>query len=283
MHEWYEWIPSITQFLVAVGTFVLAAMVYKQILDSKRIQARETPTKALQTFLSSWKDQIGRVYVEPGFMRQRKEEPYSLPIERTPLFDDLRKHLYKGSGLMGSYARYKQLRTRFNDIAFGLFSTIERDSCAKTGQKLTEGDEMGLRREYIGKLQEQYLTYALKSPEVAYEEGVETQVRGVFPKLDIIFGGSVIAIVGKTAEADKIVRVHREMLSDFTNSRYQTPATKLLEIESSIEKEVASLHWEIDEVLAQPLYATDCKYIRRSMGKPSRLSRVLSRAFKRHN
>ena len=277
----YEWLLSITQFLVAVGTFVLAAMVYKQILDSRRIQARETHTKALQDFLTSWKSQIEQVYVHVDLMHQMKEEPYSLPVETTPLFDDLRMHLHKGSGLMDSYARYKQLRTRFSEIAFELFSTIQKDSCAKTGQKLTEGDRMGLRREYIGKLNKQYLTFALRSKET-YGDGVEHRIDGNAPRLNVIFDGSTIAWVRDSTTAEKIVRVHREMLRDFTNSRYQTPITNLMEIESSIKKEVATLRWEMDEVLAQPLVATDCKYIRRSLGKTSRPSRVLSRVFKRH-
>lgn len=272
----YEWLLSITQFLVAVGTFFLAAMVYKQILDSRRIQAREIHTKALQDFLTSWKDQIRRVYVMPESMHQRKEKAYSLPVETTPLFDDLERHLHKGSKLMESYAIYKALQTRFSEVAFELFSTIEKDSCAKTGMRLTGGDRMGLRREYIGKLHQQYLTFALKS-EPFFREGVKAQIQGTAPNLSVVFDGSHIAWVTDSEKADMIVRVHGEMLRDFTNSRYQTPAENLIQIESSIDIEVASLRWEMDEVLAQPLVATDCKYIRRSLGKPSRLPRILRR------
>ncbi|MCK4456342.1 MAG: hypothetical protein KAW39_01230 [Thermoplasmata archaeon] len=51
----FDRIPTVTESLVAIGTLILAFMVYLQIRESRRASAREIDAEDLKVFLTHWR------------------------------------------------------------------------------------------------------------------------------------------------------------------------------------------------------------------------------------
>ena len=267
----YEWLPSFMSFLVAIGTLGLAASVLLQMRESRKALAREIHADHLRDFLKHWREATHHTYVDGRTIYRRRHTP-SDGVESSPLFGDLKEHLHSESGLMETYSKYKEYSMKFTETGYSLYIQILTDSCAKTGEKLTTESKTGLRGGYITALHEQYLTFALTS-KVASEEWLthtiedQTTTTG---RWIVRFGGHEIAAVEDESRAKSIRDAHEQMLRDFTNPRYNDLAASFVKTSRTINAEVDNLHREIDDLIAQPLFAGDCKYIQRSLTRGSR-------------
>ena len=270
----------LVESLVAIGTLSLAVMVFLQMWESRKAMARQIHAEHLRDFLKQWRAATAHIYVEGTTIYRLRYTP-SDGIESNPLFGDLKEHLHSESGLMESYSRHKEYSMKFRETGYGLYNQILTDSCAKTGEKLTAESKTGLRGGYITALHEQYLTFALTS-KVASEEWLthtiedQTTTTG---RWIVRFGGFEIAAVEDESKAKSIRDAHKQMLRDFTNSRYNDPAASFVKTSRTINAEVDRLHREIDELIAQPLFAGDCNYIKRSLARKSRWRKL----FKNRN
>ncbi|MCJ2563306.1 MAG: hypothetical protein LN417_04370 [Candidatus Thermoplasmatota archaeon] len=277
-----DWISLLVESLVAVGTLSLAVMVLLQMRESRKALARQIHAEQLRDFLEQWREAIERAYVEKHTIFRQRYTPSNV-VESNPLFDDVKAHLHKESGLMESHSRYTKHWMKFRQAGYSLYERIRTDSCAKTDEKLTTGSETGLRDAFITTLNEQYLTYASKN-EVEYKESVAHRIEGqtsTTGRRRVIFmgSGSEIAVVEDKSKASVVRDTHKQMLRDYTNSRYNDLAARLVETSSEINTEVENLYREIDELIAQPLFAGDCKYIQRSLAGGSRWRKL----FKNRN
>ena len=268
--------------LVAIATLSLAVAVFVQMWVSRKALAREIHAEHLRDFLKEWRAALHLAYVERHTIFRQRYTP-SDGVESNPLFNDLKEHLHKESGLMESHARYKGLWRKFKETGHSLYAKILTDSRTKTGLELTAGNKTGLRQGYITTLNEQYLTFASEE-KVGFEEFVVHTTRDQASTTGgwiVHFGGTEIAVVEDESKANDVIDTHRRMLRDYTNSRYNDLAATLVKTSPKINGEVETLYREIDELIAQPLFAGDCKYLKRSMAGKSRWRKLFENRNRR--
>ncbi len=140
-----------------------------------------------------------------------RPKPDSLGVESSPLFDDLKVYLCRGSGLMETYSRYKKRWKGYRETGFDLNSRIGTDSCAMTGERLAPGSENGLNQGYVRTLHERSLTYAIES-KVRCGESAGHAIRETPPRLEVHCEGNPIAFPEDNAKADNIAVTHKQML-----------------------------------------------------------------------
>ena len=278
-----DWLNSIIQFVVAIGTLFLAFMAYMQIKENRLIENVKIHSNVLKEFLRQW--QVKYLLKIPPAESDDKcynfvfDEPSTEILSFTKrenlLYEDIKNHLpFEYNILYERWSEHKELISKYDEKRKNLLENIKNDldRTKKTNfPALTiyaRAVSLGLKG-ILGRSSiydysvEERIDYILK-----YGTHEKYWVYGKVHKApDDKASDGRKSVIPKLRERSEIaeLRAEHETVADNYNIKYKEEIKEILTIESKLIKSQEEISTMLEDIILIPTLPKECKYIKNAL------------------
>jgi hypothetical protein len=274
----HDWLNSLIQLAVAVGTLILACMAYKQIKENRLIENVKIHSNDLKEFLRQWKEKY-LLKIPPAESDYKCYNPavvldepptfdeptkFSFTIKENLLYEDIRNHLpSEYNKLNERWSEYKELIRSYDEKRKNLLENIKND-LDRTKKTTFPAVSIYARAVSLG------LKGILCRASI-YDYSVEKRIDyilkyGTHEKYWVYDTVSTTMVPDDERESEIAkLRADHENISKDYNIKYKEEIKEILTIERNLIERREEISIMLEDIILIPNLPKECKYIKNAL------------------